>query len=114
MSSLVEIYPREGTETNQMLIFSPLAIVEIYPREGAETCGNHQPARYKQLKFIPVRGRKRDCPETARYTLWLKFIPVRGRKLPVCCQQSHSELLKFIPVRGRKLHAVHGKTMADG
>ena len=34
---LVEIYPREGTETSAVKNFSTFSRVEIYPREGTET-----------------------------------------------------------------------------
>ena len=34
--------------------------VEIYPREGTETRRNPATNRQARLKFIPVRGRKRD------------------------------------------------------
>ena len=57
--SLVEIYPREGTETVVKLDFSIYAVV---------------------LKFIPVRGRKRFIVLPCGYNNLLKFIPVRGRK----------------------------------
>ena len=55
--------------------------VEIYPREGTETyifiC---QPSTIR-LKFIPVRGRKRELLILKAVFAVLKFIPVRGRKL---------------------------------
>ena len=35
---LVEIYPREGTETLCLNGWFPDLPVEIYPREGTETC----------------------------------------------------------------------------
>ena len=43
---LVEIYPREGTETYDGFPVEAAQLVEIYPREGTETqlCGNTAPA----------------------------------------------------------------------
>ena len=59
--SIVEIYPREGTETRTRHRADQPAAVEIYPREGTETKlhGLHLHAVW--LKFIPVRGRKPSC-----------------------------------------------------
>ena len=34
---LVEIYPREGTETKFIVAVHCIEVVEIYPREGTET-----------------------------------------------------------------------------
>ena len=56
---MVEIYPREGTETRNKHNYLPPLHVEIYPREGTET--------------------SKSCSQY--FLLWLKFIPVRGRKL---------------------------------
>ena len=33
-------------------------VVEIYPREGTETSCGATPKQFNTLKFIPVRGRK--------------------------------------------------------
>ena len=35
--NVVEIYPREGTETVTLFSSTELRAVEIYPREGTET-----------------------------------------------------------------------------
>ena len=35
-------------------------MVEIYPREGTETIVHSSPFNQLMLKFIPVRGRKPD------------------------------------------------------
>ncbi len=80
MSSLVEIYPREGTETNQMLIFSPLAIVEIYPREGTETHSRKDSFHSQMVEIYPREGTETTCKQLFNEFLLLKFIPVRGRK----------------------------------
>ena len=80
---LVEIYPREGTETRMIIclqqikklkfipvrgrkLFPALHVVsyavEIYPREGTETGAKRRLImQLTELKFIPVRGRKREC-----------------------------------------------------
>ena len=57
---MVEIYPREGTETRNKHNYLPPLHVEIYPREGTETLANEAITNGQTLKFIPVRGRKRD------------------------------------------------------
>ena len=60
LSSIVEIYPREGTETLRRLSLFQNLRVEIYPREGTETSLSHNFSPFPHaLKFIPVRGRKR-------------------------------------------------------
>ena len=56
-ATIVEIYPREGTETKTQINNHLISLVEIYPREGTETMGR----RFGLLGFC-----------------WLKFIPVRG------------------------------------
>ena len=58
---MVEIYPREGTETDRLQSFPIELRVEIYPREGTETRrARRSCCRCSQsLKFIPERGRKR-------------------------------------------------------
>ena len=58
---LVEIYPREGTETPYLLITSIFFLVEIYPREGTETNIKIRFNVFVKLKFIPVRGRKPEA-----------------------------------------------------
>ena len=55
--------------------------VEIYPREGTETNIKIRFNVFVKLKFIPVRGRKPAGFVRFGRTLRLKFIPVRGRKL---------------------------------
>ena len=55
-------------------------MVEIYPREGTETNAYHTVSEYRQLKFIPVRGRKHLLSPPSHTARTLKFIPVRGRK----------------------------------
>ena len=99
-------------------------MVEIYPREGTETLANEAITNGQTLKFIPVRGRKRgiaiqcDSPAVEIYpregtetriipnslsVIGLKFIPVRGRKRVYTLNLARQILpLKFIPVRGRK------------
>ena len=54
----VEIYPREGTETNHKISQITRYHVEIYPREGTETPLLQRLGHRPMLKFIPVRGRK--------------------------------------------------------
>ena len=58
--AIVEIYPREGTETHSRKDSFHSQMVEIYPREGTETYsqGNTFYIYRSLLKFIPVRGRK--------------------------------------------------------
>ena len=87
------------------------------------------PVHFGQLKFIPVRGRKRELLILKAVFAVLKFIPVRGRKLTAQSVAQHDVLveiypregtetiqssasadteypaLKIIPVRGRKLFA---------
>ena len=57
-SPIVEIYPREGTETAHDVRSGQILMVEIYPREGAETIAFSKYVISSLLKFIPVRGRK--------------------------------------------------------
>ena len=76
--------------------------VEIYPREGTETNWFCNGTLSFSLKFNPVRGRKLRQPVLNADPLRLKFIPVRGRKLTGFCFLDFRHKLKFIPVRGLK------------
>ena len=60
-------------------------VVEIYPREGTETPKSIAALILDNtLKFIPVRGRKLEVEHAIISKNELKFIPVRGRK-PFSC-----------------------------
>ena len=54
--------------------------VEIYPREGTETNIKEDVQKHRKLKFIPVRGRKHIERADQPTCILLKFISVRGRK----------------------------------
>ena len=78
MLVFVEIYPREGTETVSQQSIDTIHIVEIYPREGTETtifCGA---LMFCQLKFIPVRGRKRSVVAQHQHISAVEIYPREG------------------------------------
>ena len=76
----ITTYPREGTETDNVLVQHSNGKVTIYPRKGTET-----------------------RQSTARCTAWRKFqlIPVRGRKLVDVLTNESRNQLQLIPARGR-------------
>ena len=63
-------------------------LVEIYPREGTETRILPESIRRCKLKFIPVRGRKPDeisiifntiveiYPREGTETFWVRYTPL--------------------------------------
>ena len=59
---MVEIYPREGTETFHFRAMSTTLIVEIYPREGTEMrsagLANHIQCHNSPREGIETRGVK--------------------------------------------------------
>ena len=74
---MVEIYPREGTETAGVLSAVSLGAVEIYPREGTETTRRSRQDDGRRLKFIPVRGRKLALLKNANFLL-VEIYPREG------------------------------------
>ena len=79
-------------------------MVEIYPREGTETQQQVQTAKFAGLKFNPARGRKRAQHFEKHLFHNVEIYPREGTETP--CDSATSYIarpLKFIPVRGRKL-----------
>ena len=52
----VEIYPREGTETQLHLFDLERGNVEIYPREGTETGRSVREFRAQRVEIYPREG----------------------------------------------------------
>ena len=121
---MVEIYPREGTETPSCgYTEHHVSCWNLSPWGDGNGVDFLRPISTVELKFIPVRGRKQMriiiTPILSSWNLspWgdgnergkhigqesvLKFIPVRGRKQPPAACLHVPPALKFIPVRGRK------------
>ena len=99
-------------------------VVEIYPREGTETFFNRPLSHALPLKFIPVRGRKQPIlPRLSPAMSWnlspwgdgnlshllirlyhtqVEIYPREGTETRLHDPLYHTCELKFIPVRGRK------------
>ena len=86
MSSRVEIYPREGTETILLHLDQTECHVEIYPREGTETILHPSFQCFTCVEIYPREGTETNRMQQHRLRCTLKFIPVRGRK-PVGSKQ---------------------------
>ena len=78
-----------------------LEVVEIYPREGTETIMSARRLGWRTLKFIPVRGRKLLYSFTFSGRS-VEIYPREGTETTQLYNQLHNWGLKFIPVRGRK------------
>ena len=79
---LVEIYPREGTETKPSIYHAKYLQVEIYPREGTETAFSPCAWADENVEIYPREGTETQYTSFTLITsLMLKFIPERGRKL---------------------------------
>ena len=84
-----------------MLAYTPtVPRVEIYPREGTETFFNLNITGAIALKFIPVRGRKRELLILKAVFAVLKFIPVRGRKLQFLSDEIAIVIVEIYPREG--------------
>ena len=84
------------------MILATSKLVEIYPREGTETRADYSAVRKKALKFIPVRGRKLNVNNTDTHGTVVEIYPREGTETNLCSNQRPLQSLKFIPVRGRK------------
>ena len=75
-------------------------IVEIYPREGTETTMRLMLPRSKPLKFIPVRGRKRISVEKIIKRYAVEIYPREGTETSCLAYSSMSSLVEIYPREG--------------
>ena len=96
---MLKFIPVRGRKRRRFPASNQHRRVEIYPREGTETNADNHNSHPFQLKFIPVRGRKREG-ETHRSGIRVEIYPREGTETTASRVPSRSACVEIYPREG--------------